>query len=142
MNISLTEMYRYAEVGDIESLMAHIDRMRLADPDWDIDLNSMALIAAAESNQLHTVEALIDRGASLEGVSPRPWIRPLWKAAKRGHIEIVKVLVERGADILATDNRGQSAIDYARRYKRADVLEYLERKVVDGSNNSLQARRP
>lgn len=38
------------------------------------------------------------------------------KAAQRGHVSIVKKLLEAGADYQAMDNSGQTALDWARAY--------------------------
>lgn len=78
------------------------------------------------ANQLETARALLHAGASIEGASDRSHIRPLWKAAKRGHLQMVKLLVGSGANVSATDNTGMSALDYAKRYSRTDVVEYLK----------------
>ena len=122
---SLGKMYRLAEAGETIPLLAHIVELEEAygaDPDF---LN-LALLGAAEANQLETVLALLERGANIEGASQRSYIHPLWKAAKRGHLEMVQLLVRRGADPKATDNNGNTALDYARKYSRHEVVRYLE----------------
>ena len=122
---SFTFMYRLAESGQTQALLEHLAEL-LAENSEDKDPPNLALIVAAESNQIETARALLNAGANVEGASVRSHIRPLWKAAKRGHVEMVKLLVGHGADPAATDNRGLTALDYARRYSRANVAAYLE----------------
>jgi ankyrin repeat protein len=122
---SLAKLYSLAEVGDTHSLLAHLAELAAEFPE-DFDLPSLALIAAAEKNRIETVRTLLEHGASIEGASQRTYIRPLWKAAKRGHLEMVQLLVGSGANVNATDNDGMTALDHARRYSRTEVVQYLE----------------
>src|SRR5262249_49172812 len=114
---SYAKLYALAEAGETSLLLAHVAELRQENPD-DNDPAALALIAAAESNRLETVQALLAIGASIEGASQRPYIRPLWKAAKRGHLEMVKLLIGQGANPRAHDNDGMTALDYAKRYSR------------------------
>ena len=121
---SLAKLYALAEAGETDALLAHIAELVEERPE-DNDLANWALIAAAEANRLETVRALLQAGADIEGASTRSYIHPLWKAAKRGHLQVVKLLVESGASTRATDSSGMTALDYAKRYSRTDVVEYL-----------------
>lgn len=129
-------MYRLAEAGETSKLLAHIGELQSSHPK-DENLFSLALIAAAESNQIETSKALLQQGASIEGTSERPWIRPLWKAAKRGHLQMVKFLVEHGANVNATDNQEMNALAYAKRYGRKDVERFFEALTTAASNPSF-----
>jgi ankyrin repeat protein len=122
---SFTKLYALAEAGETTALLAHIAELSGEFPD-ERDPASWALIRAAEANQIETARALIENGANIEGASERSHIRPLWKAAKRGHLQMVKLLVESGADRSATDNDRMTALGYAKRYSRTEVIQYLE----------------
>ena len=50
---------------------------------------------------------------------------PLHDASKRGHSEVVELLVEAGADIAAQDEDGLSAIHWAVVYNRVDEVVTL-----------------
>ncbi|KAL0235353.1 hypothetical protein GEMRC1_001935 [Eukaryota sp. GEM-RC1] len=50
---------------------------------------------------------------------------PLHCATKGGHLSIVKVLVENGADPLVRDRWGYTSLDTAKYYKHFAILEYL-----------------
>jgi len=47
-------------------------------------------------------------------------------AAMKGHLSIVKLLVEYGCDRRHRDKNGQSALGYARDFGYPDVVEYLQ----------------
>jgi len=122
---SFTQLYALARAGDVEALLAHIAELLVESP-GDRGPADLALIAAAEANQIEVVLALLARGASIEGASERTHIRPLWKAAKRGHLQMVQLLIASGADPRATDGDGMNALDYAKRYSHSEVVRYLE----------------
>jgi ankyrin repeat protein len=51
---------------------------------------------------------------------------PLIVAAHAGHIEIVKLLLSKGADPLAKDNAGNTALDHARHKSFVAIVTELE----------------
>ena len=53
----------------------------------------------------------------------------MWAAAY-GHVETVKLLLARGADAGATDNRGKTALSVATEEQQAAVAELLRGAVV------------
>ncbi len=57
---------------------------------------------------------------------------PLWNAAARGDLALVRTLPAHGADpkIRATGQQG-TALDVARTYERADVVKLLEKRRAD-----------
>lgn len=52
-------------------------------------------------------------------------VSPLHRAAQHGHLDAVKLLVERGASTSAVDKLGWSALHYACHENHADVVAYL-----------------
>ena len=68
----------------------------------------------------------MDAGADPNGSpSQRTYIKPLWKAARRGYLAMVQRLVARGARVGDADGSGMTALAHAQRYGRADVVAYL-----------------
>lgn len=60
---------------------------------------------------------------------------PLYYAARRGHTEICRLLIERGANPLHLDSHGKNAVEYARKAKFLETAEFLNneaRKVKEG----------
>jgi len=57
---------------------------------------------------------------------------PLMKAASLGHVDVVKALVEEGANMFLLDKRSMTALDWARRLRHAVVATALE--------NAMEAR--
>ena len=51
--------------------------------------------------------------------------RPLHLAAWKGHLEIIKALILKGADKNALSNADQSALGIARRYNHPEVFAFL-----------------
>jgi ankyrin repeat protein len=77
------------------------------------------------------MHAILEIGADLNAPGARRH-RPLCVAARTGKLDIVKWLVEHGADPQLPDCRGP-AIDQARNWnKRPGVLEYLP-SVIKGA---------
>lgn len=89
-----------------------------------------ALVEAAAAGDAPRVQALLARG-----VSPNPpWVSaerpapPLHRAAERGHVEIVRLLLAAGANVNAVDaSPGVSPIYYAARAGHAEVVRLLLR---------------
>jgi ankyrin repeat protein len=68
---------------------------------------------------------------------------PLYYAARRGHLDLCKMLIEKGADVNHLDNSGKTAVEYARKAKFMDVAEYLNNELKrtkdEGIKMSLQS---
>ena len=63
--------------------------------DW---LGRTQLHAAAASNEVGWARCLLDFGADINAIDAHSSTTPLGFAARRGHVEMVKFLLERGAD--------------------------------------------
>ncbi|MCP4647305.1 MAG: ankyrin repeat domain-containing protein [bacterium] len=72
------------------------------------------------------VERCLKEGADLDYAKNEFGRTALMKAAYWGLEEIVKLLVEAGADINAQDEKGETALDMSR--TRAKVVEFLKTK--------------
>ena len=69
------------------------------------------------------MKSLLARGANPN----HPWYYPLHNACENGHLEIVKALVEAGADTEKWDNWGRSPVHCAAMWGYKEVLVYLIR---------------
>jgi ankyrin repeat protein len=99
--------------------------------DIDIDTRNekglTALDEACGNGHLEMVKLLVAAGAEVNSQDSYDW-GPLVSAAARGHLQVVKYLVEKaGADVRWADPDGQRAFVYAASRGHSDVVEYLRR---------------
>ncbi len=79
-------------------------------------------VAAANGN-VSKVKSLLARGANPN----HPKYYPLRNACENGHLEIVKALVEAGADTERWDGFGRSLVHFAAQWDHKKVMVYLIR---------------
>ena len=87
------------------------------------------LLWAVFSEQLNTVQTLIELGANVNQADARG-ITPLHAAALRGHEELVLWLLDHGADINRVDHNGWTALhaaSYAEKLQSSDLLKLRTR---------------
>jgi ankyrin repeat protein len=90
-----------------------------------VDANESLAIAAAEGD-ISQVRRLLSRGASPNGYGPDGHAPALVYAAGNNNVEIVKLLLEKGADPTRRDFEGKTALDRAREYKNIEAVKILE----------------
>ena len=64
---------------------------------------------------------------------------PLFYAAREGHLEMCKMLVEKGANISHSDSDNKTAVQYARKFNKTEVLEYLTNQITKLKDTSRKA---
>lgn len=84
------------------------------------------LASAAASKQTDIARLLIAHGANVNARAASGHI-PLHEAAGNGNVEMVKLLIDNGADVNARTDDGKTPLDFAIEYKRAEVIEFLEK---------------
>lgn len=81
------------------------------------------LLGAASHNRLSSARLLLDLGFDANGLKSRT---ALHEASWAGHLEMAKLLVERGADPAIKDTSHQATpLDWARYNQKEDVAAYL-----------------
>lgn len=85
-------------------------------------------IRACENGNLSRAEDLLDSGANIEARDGSDRQTALVFAANRGHIDIVRMLVNKKANINAQDDKGWTALSEASYRGRYDVVEFLLEK--------------
>jgi len=57
------------------------------------------------------------------------WETPLHVASERGHVEIVRLLLEHGADLRARDSDGRTPSELALQYGKLEIVELLSQSL-------------
>ena len=83
-----------------------------------------SLLDAAEQGDLQTMDSYL-KGSQLVNMRNACLWTPLMKAALNGHLEAVKKLLAKGADVRAIDKGGYSAMMLAASNNFADVVDVL-----------------
>lgn len=91
------------------------------DPTAEMEAFVTPLTLAIETGVPEVTSALLSAGANLEG----PGEPPLHFAAQEGDIDMIRAIVEAGADVNLPDGEGATALHYASMYGHAEVVEYL-----------------
>ncbi len=77
-------------------------------------------------NNIEIVKYIIEKGIDVNSTNRRSKFTPLMAAASYGRAEIVTMLLEHGANKEISDDRGFSAIDFARKMNKKSVLKILK----------------
>jgi uncharacterized protein len=91
-------------------------------------LDQTALHFGATGPFPETVRLLLENGADPDVVDSEEHFSPLMYAAAEGNMEVVKVLIEYGADTHLKDVDGDDAATFAARSGHLEVAEYLNLK--------------
>jgi hypothetical protein len=83
------------------------------------------LSAPAVEGRNEMVVFLISRGADVNKKRERREDTPLMDAAEMGHLDTVRILIEKGAEPCAKNLEEHTAEGFARKYNRLDVAQYL-----------------
>ncbi|KAA0163168.1 hypothetical protein FNF28_04395 [Cafeteria roenbergensis] len=84
-----------------------------------------ALWDAAGAGKTGEVTRLLEAGAPVNWANRRSGQSPLIKAAQKGHVELMRVLLDRGADLEAKDNNGWTALIWAARNCHVEAVALL-----------------
>lgn len=108
----------------------HLDAVNLlldhgADPNTINYLGRSAVMYASNYGYYEIVRVLVEKGSILNLSSKLSDHPPLSAAAQRGHLEIVKLFVENGADPLYRNKEGKSALDLAMESGHGEIAKYL-----------------
>jgi ankyrin repeat protein len=80
-----------------------------------------ALLQDVWDGDLAKVELIVKKGANVNSAEPKKKRTPLMLAATKRNLDVVRFLVEKGADVNARDSDGQTALMYACRQRFNDV---------------------
>ena len=85
-----------------------------------------ALMFASTGPFPQTVELLLKKKSEPNAIDKEEHFTPLMHAAAEGHLEVVKVLMENGADPKLTDVDGDTAESFARQNGHQAVADYIK----------------
>ncbi len=103
-----------------------------ADPNGKSTTGAIPICRAALSNSLETAEILLDAGANPNAAFNEPNFvedgqrTALMLASSRGHLEMARLLVERGAQVDTSNEEGETALSLAIKNGHAEIQELLE----------------
>jgi len=86
------------------------------------------LIKAADSRRWERVKRILNEGIDVNAKGGNRSYTALMLASKYGELAIVKLLLEKGADVNAKDNRGYTALSQASKYGQLEVAKLLLKK--------------
>jgi len=82
------------------------------------------LLKASKKGILSIVQTSLKEGADVNNYNH--WITPLMWATINGHTEVVKVLLDAGADVAITEVDGYDALSYATDLEYRDIIKLLK----------------
>jgi ankyrin repeat protein len=128
-----TALHAAALAGDraiAEDLLAHGADVNAS----DTLQGRTPLLWAAAGGWTDLVKLLLDHGADIKARESFTGTTALICAAasERGELALVNLLLEKGADRDATDQHGASAVEWARKRGRREIVQALQRKDTQG----------
>lgn len=98
----------------------------------NIAYNSLEFIKAATRGDVHTVELFLDAGMNPNATATQAGREPaMWHAANNGRLEVMELLLDRGADLDARYNFGYTILMKAAFNDYAKVVEFMLDKGAD-----------
>jgi uncharacterized protein len=104
-------------------------------------MNDLQLIDAVKTGQLGKVEEALNAGADIHQQDEQGWT-PLNWAAGKGNVEIVSLLLKRGADVFRTGRDQRTPYKIALAAKHTDVARLLKKaeQAANGTNGDSTSR--
>jgi ankyrin repeat protein len=99
--------------------------------DMPVNGDGNPLMQAFRRNHPEVVRYLLDKGATVRGVTGDQGKVPIHYAAGSGDLDLVKILIGKGADIKARDDGQWDAMLHAAWGENGDVVDYLKTKGGD-----------
>jgi hypothetical protein len=118
------EFFSAIKLGNLEVVRSLIDRKQV-DPDFTLDKGSTPLIVAAAAGRIKVVEYLIRRRVNINAQDPHGTTALMW-AVFKGHRDVAKYLISKGADTKVIRDDGDTAIDIARKWKQNEIVAILK----------------
>lgn len=92
---------------------------------------NVTLTVAAMLGDKIEIQRLLAAGCDVNAKEADDGLTPLMGAAAQGHVDAARLLIEKGADVHATDSKGRAALTMAAGSGHADIVELLVDKGAD-----------
>jgi ankyrin repeat protein len=120
------ELLIAAKQGDIDVVMRLLGECEALDVNAiDHESGNTVLIYLLKKGHEQAVRLLLERGADVNYVNPQWGYNALMEAVRLGHEKIVHMLLKMNADVEYVNKFGDTAISYAMRFGRRELLELL-----------------
>jgi ankyrin repeat protein len=121
------DLYAAAWAYKFDEVRALIDELGDdLDVEWTDEDSTTALAALCIGKQSDLCQKLIQMGADVNARRSDNGKTVLMEAAGRGLFDVVKLMVEKGADVATTDKFDNKASDFAEMDKHKEIQEYLQ----------------
>ncbi|KAI1283217.1 Ankyrin repeat domain-containing protein 49 [Halotydeus destructor] len=102
---------------------------RERDDDDDVDLDTdpqfKSVLQAAEKGEISELTLLLDRDSSLVNCRDSDGYTPLHRASYNGHLEVAKLLIDRGANVKSKTNNGWTPLHSASKWAHCQLASLL-----------------
>ena len=120
----MTALHQAASYDNVE--LADFLLENGAEVNWGTGNNITPLSLAAIKGNVAMTRWLIENGAVIEAAVEPTGKTPLHVAVQGEHIEVVRVLLEAGADPLAEAVKGYTPLDLAYQFSYDDIVALIE----------------
>ena len=117
-----TPLHHASFDGKLEAAQCLLDRGADVNARVFNDATALCLVALRDGDNVDFARMLLRRGARIEGPDNDLWT-PLHRAVRRNNIQLVRLLLEHGADINARDKLGKTPSQYG----SAEIVELLSK---------------
>jgi len=119
-NLGQTPLLLALYEGHLEIGKLLLDRG--ADVNASDEFGRTPLLITAGKGQLAFARMLLDNGAK---TNIPDWLTPLHAASLYGHVKVVRLLLEHGADLRARDVQGRTPSEIASQYGKLEIVDLL-----------------
>ena len=109
--------------------------------DFHVDRQAV-LSRAIRRGRVESIKRALDRGARVNRRSGRGGSTPLSDASLRGKLDVVKFLVQRGANVKGTNRDGNTPLHVAAFMCREDVVKFLLEKGASVETKNQRGETP
>jgi len=117
-------LFRACYVGSLDIVKVLVDAG--ADVNHKDNIGFTCFYAAVQEKHKPIIEYLLSKGVRVNETNGQNNDTPLHKACVSGSLEVVKILVNAGADINAVNKQGKSSLDFAVENNHQSIVDYLE----------------